>query len=401
VTSSHLPFADRRTTDPGRARQGFRDAYGGEPRLFRAPGRVNLIGEHTDYNEGFVLPMALDRDTLVAARPRADRRLRARSASLGEEDEVDLAAAPTPRRGTWLDYVEGTARVLQERFGPLPGADLLVTGDVPLGAGLSSSASLEMAVATALVGLAGWTLDRRAVALAGQEAEHRFVGARCGIMDQFVSMFGRAGHAVLIDCRSLETRLLPVHPGRASVLVFDSGVRHRHAGGEYNVRRTQCEEAVARLGTRLPGVRALRDVTPDQLALHEEALPEPLLRRARHVVTEIDRTARAAAALSEGDLAGFGQLMFASHRSLRDDYEVSVPELDTLVEAAATAPGVLGARMTGGGFGGCMVALVETERVGGARDAITGAFTNRFGRAPSVFLTSAGEGAGEMGPAPA
>jgi galactokinase len=383
-------------TDHERARQAFRRTYGREPRLFRAPGRVNLIGEHTDYNDGFVLPVALDRATVAAAAARPDRRLRARSADQGEPGEIDLAGPPTPRRGHWLDYVEGTARVLEERFGPLPGADLLVMGDVPLGAGLSSSASLEMAVATALTSLAGWTLDRPAIARAGQEAEHRFVGTRCGIMDQLVSMLGRLGHALLIDCRSLQTRAVPLPADRACLLVFDSGVRHRHASGEYNVRRSQCEQAVERLGAVLPGIRALRDVTPDQLARHAGALPEPLLRRARHVVGEIDRTVQAASALSQGDLAGFGRLMFASHRSLRDDYEVSVAELDALVAAAADAPGMLGARMTGGGFGGCAVALVESGQVEAAAGTIATEFARRFGRTPEWFLTGAADGAGEI-----
>ncbi|HVR70007.1 MAG TPA: galactokinase [Vicinamibacteria bacterium] len=383
-------------TDPERSRRAFRDLYGRDPRLFRAPGRVNLIGEHTDYNDGFVLPIALDRDTLVAAAPRPDRRLRARSADHGEEGEIDLDAPPPPRRGTWLDYVEGTARVLEERIGPVPGADLLVAGDVPEGAGLSSSAALEMAVAAALASLAGWRLDRRALALAGQAAEHRFVGTRCGIMDQLVSMLGEAGHALLIDCRSLETRPIPLPPDRAAILVFDSGVRHRHSSGEYNVRRAQCEEAAARLGALTPGVRALRDVAPDDLERHAAALGEPLRRRARHVVSEIHRTALAASALSRGDLAGFGRLMFASHASLRDDFEVSVPELDTLVQAARSAPGVLGARMTGGGFGGCTVTLAEAAQVEAAGTAIAAAFALRFGRAPAWFVTRAADGAGEI-----
>ena len=383
-------------TDPDPVRQAFRQCYGREPRLFRAPARVNLIGEHTDYNDGFVLPLALDRDTVAAAAPRADRRLRARSAAHCEEGEIDLDAPATPRRGTWLDYVEGTVRVLEERVGPMPGADLLVMGDVPIGAGLSSSAALEMAIATALASLAGGTLDRRALALAGQAAEHRFVGTRCGIMDQLVCMLGRAGHALLIDCRSLEAMPIPLHPGRAAVLVCDSGVRHRHSSGEYNVRRAECEEVVRRLAAALPHVRALRDLTPEELERHGAALPEVLRRRARHVVTEIDRTRRAAAALSDGDLAGVGRLMYASHGSLRDDYEVSVPELDALVEAAANAPGVLGARLTGGGFGGCTVMLVESDRVGEAGMAIAKAFAVRFGRVPTWFATAAADGAGEM-----
>jgi galactokinase len=381
-------------TDPGRAGRAFREAFGRAPRLFRAPGRVNLIGEHTDYNDGFVLPIALDRDTVAAASERDDRRLVARSADGGEPGEIDLDAAPTARRGTWLDYVEGTARVVEERFGRLRGADLLVAGDVPVGAGLSSSAALEISVGTALAALAGLPLDGRALALAGQAAEHRFVGTRCGIMDQLASVLGRAGHALFVDCRSLDVRAIPVHPERAAVLVFDSGVRHQHSSGEYNVRRAQCEEAVARLAARRAGIRALRDVTPAELG--EAGLPEPLRRRARHVVTEIARTEEAAAALTRGDLAGFGRLMYASHASLRDDYEVSVPELDALVEAAAATSGVLGARMTGGGFGGCAIALVERARVQFAGASIAAAYANRFGRSPGWFVTGAAEGAGEI-----
>ena len=383
-------------TDPSRAAKAFREACSTEPRLFRAPGRVNLIGEHTDYNDGFVLPIALDRDTVAAAAPRDDRRLVARSADGGEPGTIHLDAPATPRRGNWLDYVEGTARVMEERFGPVPGADLLVAGDVPVGAGLSSSAALEIAIGTALAGLAGWRLDARELALAGQAAEHRFVGTRCGIMDQLASALGRAGHALFIDCRTLETRAIPVHPERASVLVLDSGVRHQHSSGEYNVRRAQCEEALARLLAGRPGLRALRDVAPEDLERHAGLLPEPLRRRARHVVSEIARTEQAAAALAEADLAQFGRLMYASHESLRRDYEVSVPELDALVEAAAAAPGVLGARMTGGGFGGCAIALVERPRVAQAGAAIAAAFAGRFGREPAWFVTTAADGAGEI-----
>jgi galactokinase len=207
-------------------------------------------------------------------------------------------------------------------------------------------------------------------------------------------VLGRAGHALFVDCRSLDVRAIPVHPERAAVLVFDSGVRHQHSSGEYNVRRAQCEEAVARLAARRAGIRALRDVTPAELG--EAGLPEPLRRRARHVVTEIARTEEAAAALTRGDLAGFGRLMYASHASLRDDYEVSVPELDALVEAAAATSGVLGARMTGGGFGGCAIALVERARVQFAGASIAAAYANRFGRSPGWFVTSAAEGAGEI-----
>ena len=383
-------------TEPAAVRDAFEREYGREARLFRAPGRVNLIGEHTDYNDGFVLPMALERCTLVAAAARPDRLVRVFSRDHGARGAFDLDERHGGRRGDWLDYVEGMARVLEERTGALTGADLLVTGDVPEGAGLSSSAALETAVGLGLLALTGRTLERRELALCGQAAEHRFVGTMCGIMDQLASLFGQAGHALLIDCRSLEIRPIPVDPARATVLVCDSGVRHRHSGGEYNQRRAQCAEALRLLASELPGARALRDVLPADFERLAPGLPEPVRRRARHVVAEIDRTSRAATALAAADLCTFGRLMYDSHRSLRDDYEVSVPELDALVEAAQRAPGVLGARMTGGGFGGCVVALAEPDSIEVAAAAISESFARRFGRAPAWFSTGAAEGAGEV-----
>ncbi|HEX5758454.1 MAG TPA: galactokinase [Thermoanaerobaculia bacterium] len=382
--------------DPERVRRAFRDRHGREPRLFRAPGRVNLIGEHTDYNDGFVLPMAVERDTVVAAAPRAGHTLRVTSLNRGEEETVDLAAPPRPRRGTWLDYVEGTARVLEEEVGALGGADLVLLGDVPEGGGLSSSASLETAVGLALAALSGRTLDPRRLALAAQAAEHRFVGIRCGIMDQLTAVLGRAGHALLIDCRSLDVTPIPLQPGRAAVLVCDSGVHHRLAASAYNERRAACEETVARLAAAHPEWRALRDVPPAELERHAGLLPPPLLARARHVVSEMERTLQGAEALAAGELAAFGRLMLASHRSLRDDYEVSVPELDLLVEAAAAVEGVYGSRLTGGGFGGCTVTLVRPEAVARAGAALEESFSRRFGRRPEWFVTAAAPGAEEI-----
>jgi galactokinase len=369
----------------------FRERHGREPRLFQAPGRVNLIGEHTDYHDGFVLPMAMDRGTLVAAAARDDRRLRIRSVDAGEEREFDLDDPPVERRGDWLDYVEGVAREMEAGVGRLRGADLLVHGDVPVGAGLSSSASLEVALARALLSLSGRRAARGRVARLCQAAEHRFVGTRCGIMDQLTAASGRAGHALLIDCRSLRTVPIPLPADRASVLVCHSGVRHRLASSGYNDRRAESEAALRAIA---PDRRALRDVGPAEV---ESASLEPMLRRrARHVVGEIERTRRGARALRAGDLEAFGTLMIESHHSLRDDYQVSTPELDALVEAALGRPGVYGSRMTGGGFGGCTVTLVRPAAAAAAGAAMESVFEGRFGRKPAWFVTCAADGASEL-----
>jgi galactokinase len=377
--------------DAGAMRLDFRERHGREPRLFQAPGRVNLIGEHTDYHDGFVLPLAMDRGTLVAAAARDDRRLRVHSVDAGEDRELELDHAPVERRGDWLDYVEGVARELESDVGRLRGADLLVHGDVPVGAGLSSSASLEVALAVTLLALSGRHADARRIARLCQAAEHRYVGTRCGIMDQLTVAAGRAGQALLIDCRSLRVSPIPLPGGRAAVLVCHSGVRHRLAASGYNDRRAESEAALRAIA---PDRRALRDVRPPEVA---RARLDPVLeRRARHVVLEIDRTRRAARALRGGDLDAFGALMVESHRSLRDDYEVSTPELDALVDAALSHPGVYGSRMTGGGFGGCTVTLVRPADADAAGAAIAAAFEKRFGRTPAWFVTRAADGASEL-----
>jgi galactokinase len=386
--------------DPGEIAAGFRERFGGEPRLFHAPGRVNLIGEHTDYNEGFVLPIAIDRGTLVAARARGDRILRVHSMDTGETAVADLDGHPPAPRGLWVDYVEGVARTLESGGTRLPGADLLLAGDVPIGAGLSSSASLELSVGLALASLAGIVPDPVALALAGQAAEHRYVGARVGIMDQLVSALGVGGRALLIDCRSLAVRPVALDAQRASVVVCDSGVKHSLAGSQYNRRRRECEEAVAVLARSLPGIRALRDVTPRDLAAHGRLLPSLLLRRASHVVRENARTLEAADALDSGDLELAGRLMQASHASLRDLYEVSSPELDLLASTASSVPGVWGARMTGGGFGGATVQLVRPEAVDAVTERLREAYARGFGREPSVWTVAAARGAYELGVGP-
>jgi galactokinase len=389
--------AGTRSLDPRAVVRAFRERYGREPRLFQAPGRVNLIGEHTDYHEGLVLPMAIDRATLVAASAREDRTVRACSLASGDEREVVLDHGPIAARQDWAAYVEGVARVLEEATGPLRGADLVIAGDVPIGAGLSSSASLEVALALALLALSGRRAAPAEVARLCQAAEHRFVGTRCGIMDQLTAASGRPGHALLIDCRTLETTGIPLPAEGAAVLVCESGVRHRLADSGYNDRRAESEAALRALVDGHGDWRTLRDVPAEELTRRRAELDPVLHRRARHVVSEIDRTRRAAQALERSDLAAFGALMTESHRSLRDDYEVSVPELDLLVEAALGAAGVHGSRMTGGGFGGCTVTLVRPGDAAAAGAAMEAAFDARFGRRPTWFVTQAAGGARELG----
>ncbi|GBD08462.1 Galactokinase [Candidatus Thermoflexus japonica] len=376
-----------------RAVRGFQERFGELPRLrARAPGRVNLIGEHTDYNDGFVLPIAIDRAIWVAARPRRDRQVHLIAADFGEEAVFPLdGLQPGGLRG-WAAYPAGVAWALEQAGFRLPGMDAVVAGDVPIGSGLSSSAALEVAFATAWAALGGHEVPRLELARLCQRAENEFVGVRCGIMDQMAALFGRRGHALLIDCRSLETRLIPI-PKEMVVLVADSGVRRELAASEYNERRAQCEEAVRRLQGRYPGIRALRDVSRAQLEAARGELPDRIYRRARHVVTENERVLRAVEALVRGDLPAFGEQLNASHESLRDDYEVSAPELDTLVEAARSVPGVYGARLTGAGFGGSILTVVRREAVQAVSEALIRRYEARFGRRPTLFAVEPDEGA--------
>jgi galactokinase len=387
--------------DAAALRRAFSDLYGSSPRLFRAPGRVNLIGEHTDYNDGFVLPMAIDRETCVAAAPRADRRVRIFSLNLDEHAEFDLDHPGARERGIWLDYIEGVARALERRGVRLVGADLVVSSDVPVGAGLSSSAALEVSTGLALASIAGVEVDQVELALAGQEAEHTYVGAKVGIMDQLIAALGRAGHALLIDCRTLRTQPIPVDTTDTLVVICDTRVKHELSASEYNTRRAECERGVEILrqagGSTREEVRALRDINEENLRQYEHLLPETIRRRCRHVVTENRRTLEAAEVLKAGSLKGMGQLMYASHESLRDDYEVSCRELDTLVKIARSLEDdVLGARMTGGGFGGCTVNLVRRAALDIFRETITREYTAAIGLTPDIYVSEAGEGAKEI-----
>jgi galactokinase len=377
-------------------KENFARRFSTSARVFSAPGRVNLIGEHTDYNDGFVLPMAIERRTVVAGAVRDDGRVVAHSAALGETFEFELDRPGAVRRGIWGDYVEGTARALMARGVTIGGANLWIESDVPRGGGLSASAALETAVGLALASLAGGgELDRVTLARAGQAAEHEYVGTLCGIMDQYIAALGVERHALLIDCRTLEARRVPVVLPYAKIVVCDTGVKHELASSAYNERRAECEEAVRLLQAVLPNVTALRDVTVDALESHAATLPDPVSRRARHVVTENERTLLAADALVARNFQEFGRLMQASHASLRDDFEVSSPELDVAVDEALAHPGVYGARMTGGGFGGCMIALVETAAVDSLMERLAKVLAARFGRAAHAFATEAAHGARE------
>lgn len=357
----------------------------------QAPGRVNLIGEHTDYNDGFVLPCAIDHHTLIAARPRADREVRVLACdALPALDRFSLDAPIAPRSDApWADYVRGMVRQLQAQGHALQGADLVIAGNVPQGAGLSSSASLEVAVGRlfqALCGLDGISPTR--LAQLAQQAENQFVGCNCGIMDQLISARGQDGHALLIDCRSLDAEPVTLPPGLA-VMIVHSRVRRGLVDSEYNQRRQQCEAAAAHYG-----VAALRDLDLAALQAGAAGLDPVALRRARHVVSENQRTREAAQALAASDLARLGRLMAESHASMRDDFEITTPAIDRLVgilQAAIGAQG--GARMTGGGFGGCVVALLPESRVAAAREAVARHYRSPEGEPGTVYVCHASQGA--------
>ncbi|MGB5085968.1 MAG: galactokinase [Methylocystis silviterrae] len=374
----------------------FRRSFEREPRLFRAPGRINLIGEHTDYNDGFVMPAALDLSIWAAIAPRADRRLRIGSLVMDEVVEFDLDDANAQPRGDWTDYVRGVAIFLERAGYKLSGADLVLDGNLPIGAGLSASAAFEVAAGFALLTISGAEVDRVELAKICQRAENQFVGVRCGIMDQYISCCAVAGSALLLDCRSLVSRKVAIDPN-ARLVLCDTMVRHQLASDEYNLRRADCERAVAVLSTRIDGIAALRDVTFAQLMRHADAMPEIVFRRARHVVGEIDRTLRAAAALDAGDLKECGRLMYLSHESLRDDYEVSCAELDLMIEIARKLPGVYGARMMGGGFGGCTINLVKASRAEAFAQAMADRYRTATGVTPPILTCVPGPGAGPVG----
>jgi galactokinase len=379
-------------TDPGiELKIQFSDLFGKTPRLYRAPGRVNLIGEHTDYNDGFVMPAAIDLYCGVAMAPRDDRRIVVRSANLNETVEF-LLDDNTHATRHWSDYVRAVAWVLERAGLHLRGADLVISSNIPLGAGLSSSAAIEVSTAYALVDASGARIDPTELAKLCQRAENDFVGARCGIMDQFIACYGQTGHALMLDCRSLDYRPLPI-TSDVRLLIANTMVDHHLASGEYNLRRTECEESVRRLAGAVPGLKSLSDLSLAQLECHRDRLTDVLYRRCRHVVTENRRVSAAAAALARYDLEAFGQLMADSHRSLRDDYEVSSRELDLMVEIAVGQEGVYGSRMTGGGFGGCTINLVREVTAPRLTRTIADAYAQKTGRRPEIYVCTPAAGA--------
>ncbi|XP_048346736.1 galactokinase [Sphaerodactylus townsendi] len=372
------------------ARRVYKEAFGGmDPKIaVSAPGRVNLIGEHTDYNQGFVLPMALQMGTVIVGSPRQDGII-CIITTAEEAEEPRKVQFPVPGEGgalkpgepRWANYIKGV--IQHYRAAPLPGFNVVITNNVPLGGGLSSSASLEVATYTFLQQLCPDDGDPVAKALACQKAEHTFAMMPCGIMDQFISVMGKEGHALLIDCRSLETRLVPLTDPNLVVLITNSNIRHTLTGSEYPTRRRQCEEAAKVLGKA-----SLREASMSDLEASKALLSEEVYRRARHVIGEIERTAKAAEVLQSRDYKRFGQLMVESHNSLRNDYEVSCAELDELVAAALEVPGVYGSRMTGGGFGGCTVTLLESS----ATEEVVRHIKEKFSRTATFYCTKASSG---------
>jgi galactokinase len=370
---------------------GFEQAFGGAPDLVaRAPGRVNLIGEHTDYNDGFVFPAAIEAGTMVALRRRTGRDIRAVALDLGDARDafaIDAVDEGQPT-GDWRDYIRGMAAMLHEAGVPIEGAELAIAGDLPRGAGLSSSASLEVAVGLALTEAVGANLPRTVLARLAQAAENRFAGCNCGIMDQLASAAAEDGSALLIDCRDFTITPVSI-PDDLVILIAHTGVERQLVEGEYNARRRQCEEAAAALG-----VEMLRDADLDMLERAAGSMPETTYRRARHVISEEPRTMAMANALAAGDLPRIATLMAAGHASLRDDFEVTVPKLDELVALLAEAIGDKGgARMTGGGFGGAAVALVHRDEAARVRAEVERRYRDPAGRPPLIIETRAAAGA--------
>ncbi len=372
----------------------FESKWGAKPEHFyQAPGRVNLIGEHTDYNDGFVLPCAIDHQTMIAATLRDDQKLMVTAANFdGQVSEFDLKLPVKPSiEAPWNNYIRGVATALLERDMPVRGANMAIIGNVPQGAGLSSSACLEVCTGLTLSRLAGLDVSLKDLALIGQEAENNYVGVNCGIMDQMVSACGEQGHAMLLDCRSLETRSVKIPEGTA-IVIINSNKQRGLVDSEYNTRRQQCE-AVARHFE----VKALRDLSVEMLEAQKDKLDEVSYRRARHVITENSRTLEAAKVLPEGNLKRMGVLMAESHASMRDDFEITVPAIDTIVEIVK---GVIdedgGVRMTGGGFGGCVVSLAPKEKVTAIKQAIESRYEKQTGLKADIYVCQASQGASSI-----
>lgn len=377
-------------------RETFERRFGLGATMYASPGRINLIGEHTDYNLGFVLPAAIDKAIYVALRPAAGKTSRIYSVDYDAQIELDLSGEQAPEC-MWGRYVYGVAQQMKKRGAEIGAVDMVFGGDVPLGAGLSSSAALESSVGFALNDMFGCGFTREQLARIGQMTEHEYIGVRCGIMDQFASLMGRKGNAVRLDCRSLEYTLFPFAPENCSIVLIDSMVKHSLASSEYNVRRAQCEQGVGIVASHEKGVESLRDVTESMLERYKGEMEETVYRRCKYVIDENNRLLRGCEALEAGDYAAFGRYMFSCHDGLSREYEVSCPELDFIVDIARSTSGVLGARMMGGGFGGCVIGIVEQDRRDAYIGEVTDKFEHRFGMQPRVIDVVIGDGAHKIG----
>jgi len=374
----------------------FQQRFGYEPLLVRAPGRVNLIGEHTDYNAGFVLPAAVDKEMTFAVGLNGSEKIRLVAHDLGENFELANAAEISPSDTHWANYLLGVAAQFQLRGHAVPGFDCVFAGTVPMGAGMSSSAAVECGLAFALNHFLKTSLEKMELARIAQFAEHTYAGVQCGIMDQFASLFGRDGQVVRLDCRSLDYEYFPFDTKAVRIVLCNSGVKHSLASSEYNTRRQECEHGVSVLQRHYPDVASLRDATMEQLEAHRDELGPTVYRRCAYVVQENARVITACDCLNAGDLAGFGKEMYGSHAGLRDDYEVSCAELDVLVEAARAVPGVYGSRMMGGGFGGCTINLVAPDKVEEFIASVSKVYEEKFGLKLETYQTTIVDGVGVM-----
>jgi len=369
----------------------FNELFHKQPMIFAAPGRVNLIGEHTDYNEGFVLPGAIDKCIYIAIHKNDSRTLNVFASQFNQQETLSLDALKPQKN--WITYLAGMAYHLQQQGHHIGGVDVVVDGEVPVGAGMSSSAAICSAFGIALNELFCLGLDKMQIALLGQKTEHTFAGVQCGIMDQFASLHGKAGNVMKLDCRSLEYEYIPFHYPEYKIVLVNSMVSHSLASSEYNVRRQQCEEGVAIVKRSKPFVRSLRDVTLADLDHHKKDMDEVVYKRCRYVISENERVLRSCDLLRGGNIDAFGKLMFESHDGLSHEYEVSCPELDFLASEAKNYKGVVGARMMGGGFGGCTINVVHGDAVENFITEIQSAFHNKFIKTPEVYVTQIEEGA--------
>ncbi len=374
----------------------FEKLYLKEPRVFRAPGRINLIGEHTDYNDGLVLPAAIDREIVYALAPNGTDTCRVYAMDLGEEDEINLNQIKVSEK-RWNNYLIGVVAVLENRGIKIGGFDCVFSGNIPIGGGLSSSAALECGLGVGLNELFDLKLDQREIAFIAQQAEHEYAGVLCGIMDQFASMFGKENHVFRLDCRSLEIDYFPFKLDDLKIILFDTGVSHQLASSEYNKRRAECEQGVSFLQKNgHDDVSSLRDVSQEKLLRYKDELDATVLKRCLYVIEENNRVVLACKKLEEKDFEGFGALMYASHNGLSQEYEVSCTELDFLVDYTKDKENVLGARMMGGGFGGCTINLVKEEGIEEFIKKIESAYLKETGFQLKTFVTEIKEGAGKV-----